>query len=57
VVPDAGRSLGREEIATGQLKEFQDGLVPEGRRIRDVHDDLCAMERFRQPFAGHGVDA
>ena len=40
VVTHAGLHLGGEHVAGGSFKEFQDGLVFERRRIRDVHDYL-----------------
>ena len=33
-------SDGSEHVARGSFEEFQDGLVFERRRIRDVHDHL-----------------
>src|SRR5260370_382607 len=39
VVTYAGLHFGGEHVAGRSFEEFQDGLIFERRRIRDVHDD------------------
>src|SRR5262249_19944981 len=57
VVGDAGGRFGSEEVPSRSLEELQHRLVLPRGRVRYVHDDPCACERFGQPLTGNGVDA
>jgi hypothetical protein len=45
----AGGRLRREQVTTGRLKELQNGLVLERRRVRQVDNDLCARKCSPSP--------
>src|SRR5262245_8048351 len=55
--PYSSCHLGGQEIAPGCLEELHDGRVFEGRRVRDVYDDLSVGESLRQSLPGQGVHA
>src|SRR5262249_4441660 len=57
VMPHSGLRFGGEEIARRRVKEFHNGRVFPGRRVRDVDNDVSTGHRFSQPFTGYGVDA
>ena len=57
VMSDARGRFRGQQIATGRLEEFHNGLVFERWRVRHVDDDLCARKRCGQSLTGDGVDA
>lgn len=54
---DAGGRFSSEEVLPRGLEELQHRLVLPRGRVRQVHDDPCASERFGEPLTRDGVDA
>jgi hypothetical protein len=52
-----GGRLRCKQVTTGRLEEFQNRLVLERRRVRQIDNDLCARKCVSQAFARNGVDA
>ena len=49
--------LGFDQIFSRGLEEIHGCLVPEGRRVGQIDDDLRTFERFRKALASDCVDA
>ena len=52
----SGSLLGFDQIFSRGLEEIHGRLVLEGRRVRQIDDDLGTFERFRKALASDCVD-
>ncbi|CAI8893662.1 hypothetical protein EMIT0P44_370053 [Pseudomonas sp. IT-P44] len=57
MMTNAGGRFSRQQVAARGFKEVEDGLVFPRRCVRHIDDDISAIHRFGQAFAGDAVYA